>query len=230
MRPAGAMECAFLQSLKARLSTAWAPWAGAVPVSSGGGLGAGGLLCSGAGLSLSAVGGFSILKLLAPQESPFLPSWITPTGLTVCTWQSIDAIQDIHPPLLWAASLKYKPVWQMYSSTSFWQLLCQPHLLLFRARLLLVGLFPGLYLSFWFISFVFCGKSGCSIQEQWYNYVRALFPFQRGQSEISRDICLSFGSAWQMLKHCLILNNLAWDRHLRSNKIMFGDVLSTNIS
>lgn len=120
MRPAGAMECAFLQSPKARLSTAWAPWAGAVPVSSGGGLGADGLLCSGAGLCLSAAVGFPVLELLASQESPFLPSWIAPAGPTFCTWQSVDAIQDTHPPVLWAASLKCKPVWQMYSSTSLW--------------------------------------------------------------------------------------------------------------
>lgn len=180
MRPPGAMECGFLQSLRARLS----PWAGAVPASSDG-LGADGFLCSGAGLSLPAVVlcGFLCAGAVGSTAEPF------PAHLDHSHWPHAR-----HMTKHWCNSghssssalgsfTKIPPVWQMYSSTSFWQLLSQLLLLLFRAKPLLVELFPGLYLSFWFISFVFCGKSDCSIQEQWYNYVRALFPFQRGQSE-----------------------------------------------
>ena len=85
--PAGAMERAFMQRLKTRLSAAWAPpvweqichcqwwWA---PL---------------------------LLKLFASQKSSFLLTWLAPAGPMVCTWQSVDTIQDIHPPLFWAASL-----------------------------------------------------------------------------------------------------------------------------
>lgn len=156
--PAGAMECAFMQRLKARLSAAWAPpvleqicqqwWAPLLP------------------------------KLFASQKSSFLLSGLTPAGLTVCTWQSIDTIQDIHPPLLWATSLNASMFHYIYSSTSSWQLLCQLFLLLFSGRPLLTKLLPDLYTSFWFLSSVFtaCGKSGCSIKGQRYNYVKVLFP------------------------------------------------------
>lgn len=177
--------------LKARLSTAWAPWAGAVPASSGGGLAADGSSALEQDCAVSSAG-FLCAEALEPFPAHLdHPHW--PHGLHMTKhW----CIQDIHPPLLWAASLQYKPVWQMYSSTPFWQLLCQLLLLLFRARPLLVELLPGLYPSFWFISFVFRGKSGCSTQEQWYNYVRALFPFQRGQDENLQGYLFVF---WQCL-------------------------------
>lgn len=86
----------------------------------------------------------------------------------------------------------------IYSSVSSWQLLCQFFLLLFSDRPLLEKFLTGLYTNFWFISsmFIACGKSGCNIKEQWYICVRALFsPFRKDGVKISRDICLSFGSA-----------------------------------
>lgn len=97
MRAAGAMGCAFLQSWR----PGWAPWAGAVPASRGGGLAA-----DGAGL------GFLCAEALGCTGEPFPahsdhPHW--PHGLHMTKhW----CIQDIHPPLLWAASLKYKPVYR----------------------------------------------------------------------------------------------------------------------
>ena len=139
-------------------------------------------------------------QLFALQRSSFLPSCLTPAGLVVCAWhkQMLDhTIQDVHPPLLWAASLNASVFRYIYSSMSSWQLLRQL-LPLFRDRPLLAKLFPDLHKCFWFISAMFltCGKSGSSIKEQRYNYVRVLFALQEGQSENLQGYLFVF---WQWL-------------------------------